>query len=69
MTTDTLGDAAARVLADIEARMRVKERRKRLGMDSPVEPVFLPPKEGNDNKVIERPRHVNGAWRSGRRNE
>lgn len=69
MTTSTLGDAAARVLVDVKARMLFKERRKRLGMDSPVEPVFLPPKEGNDNRVTERPRHVNGAWRGAPRRE
>lgn len=65
--TDTLGDAAARVLADVEARLLFKERRKRLGMDSPEEPVFIPKKEANDNRVIERPLHVNGAWRAPRR--
>lgn len=64
MTVDTLGEAAARVLADVKARLLFKERRKRLGMDSPEEPIFIPKKEANDNRVTERPRFSGGAWRT-----
>lgn len=64
MAMETLSDAAARLVAKLDERLRTKERRKRLGMDSPEEPVFIPKKEANDNTLIERPRFSGGAWRT-----
>lgn len=61
-----IGLAARSVLAGVKrAREEVIERRKRLGMYSPVEPVCIPERsEGKDEVTTQRPRFEAGAWRT-----